>query len=66
MIEIVHTVETKVFICPICGRKDAEIYHRNTAYHDYWRNVAVACEYCQREEYEYYADLWADYYGGLL
>ncbi len=53
--------------CPIHGWfLYPKKYRMNTAYVDDKMNYAIGCKYCQKDSYEYYAELWADYYGSRL
>lgn len=55
--------------CPWCERYfryRVRTVHRNTAYVEQSKNWITACESCREDDYEYYAELWNDYYSGLL
>jgi len=41
-------------------------YRMNTAYVDDKNNYSIGCKFCQQESYEYYQELWNDYYGSRL
>jgi hypothetical protein len=41
-------------------------YRMNTAYVNEESNYAIGCKYCQQESYEYYQELWDDYWGSRL
>ena len=41
-------------------------YRMNTAYVEYEANYSIGCKYCQQDSYEYYQELWNDYYGSRL
>lgn len=41
-------------------------YRMNTAYVEDELNYSVGCKYCQQESYEYYQELWDDYWGSRL
>lgn len=41
-------------------------YRRNTACHDEKKNWSRAGKCCQKEEYEYYQEMWKDYYSSIL
>jgi hypothetical protein len=49
-----------------CGRQDATRQRQNTAYMDEERNWVTLCPKCMKENDEEWADMWRDYYGGLL
>lgn len=54
--------------CPPCGR--AFVYPKrrrlNTMYENEESNYITCCEDCYKEAYDYYEELWADYYSGRL
>lgn len=41
-------------------------YRMNSAYLDDKLNYSIGCKYCQQESYEYYQELWADYWNSRL
>ena len=54
--------------CKCCNRIKSSIEKRarNTAYVDDKSNYSKICEDCAKRDYEYFAELWADYYSGCL
>lgn len=55
--------------CPWCERYfryGVKTVRRNTAYVSDAANWITACKECREDDYEYYAELWNDYYSGLL
>lgn len=54
--------------CPCCERlrRDVKRRARNTSYVDDELNWLVSCLDCYQEDYEYYAELWRDYYHSRL
>lgn len=55
-------------ICPHCAmlRDDATRRQQDTAYEDDEKNFVECCEDCIIEINAYWAERWAEYYGGLL
>jgi hypothetical protein len=51
--------------CHSCGIKGRHVktVHKNTAYIVNHLNYANFCRPCEIESFEYYADLWSDYWG---
>lgn len=56
------------YLCPCCLRWSLTVKrrHRCTAYHDDELNYLRACADCQRQDDEYFQELWQDYYAGRL
>jgi hypothetical protein len=55
--------------CPCCGRYfrwPITTQRRNTSYCEESCNFMTACKECHKEDYEYYAELWKDYYASRL
>lgn len=52
--------------CQHCGCWGAERYRQNTCYVDEEHNWVTLCPPCQEANDEYWADMWSDYYSGLL
>ena len=55
--------------CPCCGRYfrwPVTTERRNTAYCKEANNYMTACQDCHKDDYEYYAELWNDYYNTLF
>lgn len=55
--------------CPCCGRYfkwSITTEPRNTAYCEEANNYMTACKDCHKDDYEYYAELWKDYYASRL
>ena len=55
--------------CPWCERYFRHrviTTRRNTAYVDVASNWMTGCKECRKEDDEYFAELWNDYYSGLL
>lgn len=51
--------------CPCCGRNNVgpiKTWDRMTAYNDKVQNKLRSCIHCIREDDEYYAERWNDYY----
>lgn len=44
----------------------AKRYRMNTAYINEEANYSYGCKECQKECFEYYDELWKDYYGSRL
>lgn len=55
-------------ICPCCEREmsDVEKRHRNTAYQNEESNWLESCGECFEQDYEFFQELWDDYYGSRL
>ena len=57
-------------ICPFCElpKDTIERRHRNTSYCEERDedNYLSSFQECYDEDYEYYAEMWAEYYSGLL
>lgn len=54
--------------CPWCERYfryNIKTVRRNTSYVDDATNWITACKDCIEEDYEYYAELWNDYYSSI-
>lgn len=52
--------------CPCCGRNNVgpiKTWDRMTAYNDKAQNKLRSCIHCIREDDEYYAERWSEYYG---
>lgn len=62
----------KIFIyifgyCPVHGwGGKVEKFRMNTAYVKEENNYGYGCKKCQKESYDYYQELWDEYYKGLL
>lgn len=56
------------FYCTMCRRVSFSVKNRrlNTAYVDDELNFQCSCEKCYDASYDYYADLWSDYYSDCL
>jgi len=54
--------------CDCCGnmRFTVEKRQRNTSYNDETMNELISCVECWAQDYEYYAERWAEYYNGCL
>lgn len=61
---IIVSDEEYIYKC-WCG-EPAKVYTRNTAYHEECYNVGVACDECLMDEFYYYEERWAEYYGSKL
>jgi hypothetical protein len=61
-------LETSVEQCTCCGKMSRTIQkrRRNTAYYHDALNYTEVCISCFIEEEIYWAEQWAEYYGGLL
>ena len=54
--------------CPCCERYfrySVKTKRRNTAYCEEASNWLTACSNCHRDDYEYFADLWNQYYDSI-
>jgi cytochrome c553 len=54
--------------CPCCERYfrwHVKTQRRNTAYCDETQNWLTACKACHKEDEEYFADLWEQYYSSI-
>ena len=54
--------------CPRCERYfryGVKTTRRNTAYVEESNNWITACKKCREEDYEYFAELWNDYYSSI-
>jgi hypothetical protein len=64
-----RTIFQKLFgYCPCCERYfrwQVKTQRRNTAYCDESQNWLTACNECQRQDEEYFADLWEQYYSSI-
>lgn len=60
--------DVSVVICPYCKREGEDIKKRrkNSAYVDDNRNYTVSCLSCYEETVEYYSDMWADFWSGVM
>lgn len=55
--------------CPWCCRYfryNIRTVRRNTQYCDPRNNWITACKECRENDYEYFAELWNDYYSDCL
>ena len=55
--------------CPCCERYfryNIKTHRRNTAYCEESKNWLTACKECIEEDRYYFAELWNDYYSGIL
>lgn len=52
------------FVCPICKEITHELSctRRNTSYINESLNWLIACDDCHESDYEYFKELWNDYY----
>lgn len=53
-------------VCVYCGSLNASNNRQKTEYHNECDNMKVLCPDCQREEDEYWDDMWVDYYSSVL
>lgn len=57
-------------ILGLCPRHGLFLYPKrfrmNSAYVDEEANYMVGCKYCKEEAYEYYQELWDNFYSGCL
>ncbi len=54
--------------CPRCERYfryNVKTVRRNTAYVEESNNWITACKECREDDYEYFAELWNDYYSSI-
>lgn len=54
--------------CPWCGRYfrySVKTSRRNTSYVDDASNWITGCKECREDDYEYFAELWNDYYSSI-
>jgi hypothetical protein len=60
--------EKRVTKCqhPDCEREDAVRHHQNTTFVDEERNWVTLCPPHAEENDEYWADMWSQYYQGVL
>lgn len=63
---VVHSADPVTFACDHCKSKQASIVRRNTQYTDEWANWGTLCPECADADYAYWAEMWKEYYGGLL
>lgn len=54
--------------CPCCKKFNMDVMVRrvNTEYVDDSRNWMFSCSACYKETYDYYADMWSDYYADVM
>lgn len=53
--------------CPMCGKlEDIKTRRLNTNYTEELENWFTSCLDCYEGEVNYYAELWSDYYAGVL
>jgi len=53
-------------ICERCGEEVGEKYRQNTFYPNENDNWVVLCKLCRKENDEYWAEMWREYYSGCL
>jgi len=65
---IVTDADVNMPVCPCCDRIDNTTRMRriNTAYHNDNDNLLVSCAACYQETIDYYAELVAEYWDGVL
>ena len=53
--------------CPQCGRyfRRVSTTRQNTAYVDDAQNFFTGCKKCEKENAEYWAELWSEYYSSI-
>lgn len=61
-------VAVDLTICPCCEQKASDVArrHRNTAYERENDNYLTSCGDCWVRDTELFAEMWAEYYAGLL
>jgi hypothetical protein len=52
--------------CERCGKEDSEKYRQNTFYENEDDNWVTLCEYCRKENDEYWEEMWREYYSGCM
>lgn len=63
----IHKILKRFFTpCVHCGNYGAERVRLNTAYVDDRLNWMELCDACDKEQHEYYQEMWEDYYGSRL
>jgi hypothetical protein len=52
--------------CQICGKEGAERYRQHTFYANEESNWVTLCEECKKENNEYWAERWSEYYSQCM
>ena len=60
-------IQRMLGFCPQCGRyfRRVRTTRQNTAYVDDTQNFFTGCKKCAKENAEYWAELWSEYYSSI-